>query len=219
MKKLLIFAAFFLVAGLSAAQANGKHDILQNLIHGNNRFLAGNLKSYDYQEQMRANKRGQSPETLVLGCMDSRSIPELAFNQGIGHMFNIGIAGNIVNKDILGSIEYAVKVVKTKMIVVLGHTDCGAVKGACDKVRFGHIGQIVGKIAPAVEQARAKNPEGQCNDPKFIDEIARLNVINVVNEIKRRSSIVAKQIRKGKVQIIGAMYDVKTGKVNFAINQ
>lgn len=217
MKKLL-FLLPLLVVRLSLAEKPAKMSPLESLKLGNLRFLTGEDITHDLSEQMEANKDKQSPETVVLTCMDSRSIPELTFNQGIGHMFNIGIAGNILNSDILGSLEYATKVIGSKLILVLGHTNCGAVKGACDQVDLGHIGPMVKKIYPAVKQARSKNPKGKCSDPKFIDEAARLNVKNVIAEIQKKSPIIASMIKAGKIKIQGAMYDIWTGKVNFEIN-
>lgn len=217
MKKLLFFLPL-LVVSLGRAEKPTQMSPLESLKLGNLRFLNGDDIAHDWSQQMKANKYQQSPETVVLTCMDSRSIPELAFNQGIGHMFNIGIAGNILNNDILGSLEYATKVIGSKLILVLGHTNCGAVKGACDHVDLGHIGPLVKKIYPAVKQARLKNPKGKCSDPKFIDEAARLNVKNVIAEIQKKSPIIANLIKAGKIKIQGAMYDIYTGKVNFEIN-
>jgi carbonic anhydrase len=219
MKKLSILAILLVfLTGLLAQAGSPTDDVLESLKRGNLRFSSGRSQVYDYREQLKSNIEGYRPETVVLACMDSRSIPEVTFNKDIGRMFNIRIAGNIINKDILGSIEYAVRVQGAKLILVLGHTDCGAAKGACENVKMGYLGQLVRKISPAVEQARTKNPQGQCSDHKFIDEIARLNVLNVINEIQKRSKIVAKLMRKGKVKIVGAIHDLRTGKVTFDIN-
>lgn len=217
MKK-IICLMFLLSSSYLTAKELSIPQIFENLKMGNQRFLAGNLKPYDIKAQIKYNSIKQSPDALVLSCMDSRGIPELTFNQSIGHLFTLRVAGNIVNEDILGSIEYATKVVGSKLIVVMGHTGCGAVKGACEKVNIGHIGSLVGKIYESVEEAQEKYPEKKCSDPKFIDEIARLNVLNVIKEIKRKSLIIDEQVKSGQVEIVPAMYDISTGKVDFDIN-
>src|SRR5580658_5596324 len=144
MKKLLIIALLptYIFAHYQDSSIEG---IIKSLKEGNQRCIEGKLESYDFKAQMQANKEKQSPESVVLSCMDSRGIPELTFNQGIGHLFVLRVAGNIINNDILGSLEYATKVIGSKVILVMGHTNCGAVKGACEKVDIGHIGPLVNK--------------------------------------------------------------------------
>lgn len=202
------------VFGLAPGQTSPNEE-LRDLKEGNLRFVNGSMKSYDYSAQKEANKESQNPGTVVLSCMDSRGIPELTFDQGIGHLFVIRIAGNVVNDDILGSLEYATKVIGSKLIVVLGHTNCGAVQGACKKVDIGHIADLVRKIDPAVATARAKDPEGICDEQKFVDEIAHLNVEHSKKEIEERSPIIKELIKEGQVRIVGAMYNIHTGKVEF----
>lgn len=202
----------------SFASSETIDDIFKKLKVGNQRFISGNMREYDFQAQMDANKESQNPESVILSCMDSRGIPETTFDQGIGHLFILRVAGNVVNKDILGSLEYATKIIGSRLIVVMGHTNCGAVRGACQKVDIGHIGPMVSKINFALKKARELYPKSDCSDPKFIDEVARLNVLHVIEEIKQKSAIIAELIKAGQIKIVGAMYDIETGKVSFDID-
>jgi carbonic anhydrase len=192
--------------------------VLADLKAGNQRFLNNQQIHRDYLKEIRETSVGQYPETAVLNCMDSRNIPELTFDQGIGEIFAVRIAGNIVNDDILGSLEYATAVVHARLIVVMGHTSCGAVHGACKNAELGFLTALLAKIQPAIREAKETMPNATCQDPKFIDEIARRNVQRMVQEIPQRSSVIADLIAKNKVKIIGAMYDISTGKATFLEN-
>ena len=147
--------------------------------------------------------------------MDSRSIPEIAFDQGIGHIFTIRVAGNVINKDILGSMEYATKVVGTKLIVVLGHTSCGAVAAACEHVEMGNITGLLQQIQPAVKATTGGAGNSNCKSMDLINAIAKANVMNMVKQIPQQSPIIAELMKKGQVKVVGGIYDVGTGKVTF----
>ena len=183
---------------------------LERLQAGNARFVANATRRRDLSAEVKATASGQFPFAAILACMDSRSPVEIVFDQGIGDVFGVRVAGNIVNDDELGSLEYAVKV-GTKLIVVLGHTGCGAVKGALDGAQLGNLTGLLAKIHPAVEAA-------QCSDAKdeaCVTKVAEKNVLQSMKEIRARSPYVAKQLDYGKVNLVGAMYDVATGKVTF----
>lgn len=194
-------------------QASNK--ILQNLKDGNKRFVSGKPRHHDYEKQIRDTKNTQTPKVIVLSCSDSRSIPELAFDQGVGAIFTIRVAGNVINKDILGSMEYAADVIGAKLIVVLGHTNCGAVAAACKDVKFGNLTGLLQQIQPAVQTLKATTPSGSCKDKNFIDAIAKQNVINMMQQIPQQSPIIAHLVKAKKVKITGGIYDVSTGKVTF----
>jgi carbonic anhydrase len=188
------------------------HQAIEFLMEGNKRFV-NNLKiNRNLFQQVNATKDGQHPFAVILSCIDSRTSAELIFDQGLGDIFSVRIAGNIVNDDILGSMEFACKVAGAKAIVVLGHTGCGAVKGACQHVEMGHLTGLVNKIKPAVEAVELKYPTA--NGEK-VDLVATENVHAMVNEVKNRSSIINEMLQQNQIEIIGAMYNVETGLVNF----
>jgi carbonic anhydrase len=182
------------------------------LKEGNQRFVDGRNKEHPLLEQMAGTSKGQFPFAVVLGCIDSRVSPELIFDQGIGDIFTIRIAGNFVNADILGSMEFACKVVGSKQILVLGHTSCGAIQGAYDDVELGNLTGLVDKLKPAVEAARASS--GQESDVS-VDQIAAMNVRMTIESIQQHSPILKELLDNGEIGITGAMYDVATGKVSF----
>lgn len=189
--------------------------VLQRLKAGNVRFMSGNLLNRDWAQQVARTAQGQHPAAVILNCMDSRNIPELVFDQGIGDIFAIRVAGNVVNPDVLGSMEYATKIVGAKLIVVLGHTSCGAVVGACKGAQLGNLTGLLQKIQPAVKQAETKLATVDCNNKVLIDEIAKDNVLNMMQQIEDQSPVISKLIAEKKVGIIGGMYDVNSGKVTF----
>lgn len=189
--------------------------VLTMLQQGNARFLAGQSLHRNYMEQVAATSAGQYPAAVVLSCIDSRAPAELLFDQGVGDIFNIRVAGNFINPDNLGSMEFATKVAGAKLVVVMGHTACGAVKGSCDNVQLGHVSSLVNTIQPSVQ---AVTPEGQtCSskDEQLVDKIATHNVQRTISEIRERSSIIAELENSGAIKIVGAMYDVATGQVQF----
>lgn len=183
---------------------------LERLEAGNRRFVANATKPRNWTAKVMATASGQYPFAAVLGCMDSRAPIELVFDQGIGDVFGIRVAGNVINDDELGSLEYAVKV-GTKLIVVLGHTSCGAVKGAMDGVELGHLTGLLAKIQPAVAAAGCSNSK----DDACVTKVAEMNVQQAVREIRAKSPVLSKYLAEGKVGLVGAVYDLATGKVRF----
>ena len=182
------------------------------LVEGNKRF-AQNLKAQrNLQDQVFETSSGQYPFAAILSCIDSRVPAELVFDQGIGDIFSIRVAGNIVNEDILGSIEYACKVAGSKIVVVLGHTKCGAVTAACNHVELGNITPLLQKIQPAVKIVEA---EATVLDEDAIEKVSELNVEISIDRIREESSILAEMENEEMIEIVGAMYDVSTGKVTF----
>ena len=186
---------------------------LERLKEGNLRFASNTAKRRDWSAKVLATAPGQFPFAAVLGCMDSRVPVEVVFDQGIGDVFGVRVAGNVVNDDELGSLEYAVKV-GTKLIVVLGHTGCGAVKGALDGVELGNLTGLLAKIHPAVAAAGCSDAK----DEACVTKVAEKNVRQSVKEIRDRSPYLKKYLDEGKVELVGGMYDVATGKVTFLEN-
>ena len=188
---------------------------LELLKEGNGRFV-NNLKLHrDLLEQVNATSEGQWPFATILSCIDSRTSSELIFDQGLGDVFSIRIAGNVVNTDILGSMEFACKVAGSKLIVVLGHTKCGAVKGACDHVEMGNLTELLSKLQPAVYEEQITKEERSSKNPEFVENVAEINVKRTVKSVLQRSHILAEMIENGEIGIIGAMYNVETGAVEF----
>lgn len=194
-------------------------EALHLLKKGNFRFI-NNLKvNRDLLEMVNETKDGQWPFAAILSCMDSRTSAELVFDQGLGDVFSIRIAGNVITEGILGSLEYATAVAGSKLIVVLGHTKCGAIKGACDNVKMGNLTSLIERIQPAVakEHTIKENRTGSNND--FVTEVAVINVMNSVDAIMKQSEIIRKLVDDGSVGIVPAMYDVVTGHVTFYEDQ
>jgi carbonic anhydrase len=188
---------------------------LEILEEGNKRFV-NNLKfNRNLLQQVNETRDGQWPFAVVLSCIDSRTSAELIFDQGLGDIFSIRIAGNIVNEDILGSMEFACKVAGSKFILVLGHTKCGAVKGACDHVEMGNLTSLLSKLQPAVNDETITRENRSSKNSEFVENVASINVHRTVNDIIQRSDILREMIMKGEIGICGAMYDVETGVVNF----
>jgi carbonic anhydrase len=190
------------------------------LQEGNERFVSKNTLSIDYTAQVAQTATGQYPFASVLSCIDSRIPTEIVFDQGVGDIFNARIAGNFVNEDILGSLEFACKLAGSKVIVVMGHTSCGAVKGACDHAKLGNLTQMLDKIAPAVNAI--ETPEGTDRSSKnldFVNKVAVKNVEMTISNIKSQSPVLNEMYKQGEIDIVGAMYDVKTGRVSFMETQ
>ena len=190
---------------------------IQELISGNKRFITKNKLERDLMQQVKETSKGQYPHSTILSCIDSRVSSELIFDQGIGDIFNVRIAGNIVNEDVLGSMEFACKLAGTKLIVVIGHTACGAVKGACDHARLGNLTTLIKKIEPAVAAVIDPKEEALRNSGNinFVNEVAKKNVLITIDNILAKSEVLAEMVQKGGIKIIGGMYDVNTGIVNF----
>jgi carbonic anhydrase len=188
--------------------------VLQRLKDGNQRFAGGQMTARDLKMQVKATGYGQYPMASIVSCIDSRSAPELVFDQGIGDVFAARVAGNFVNEDILGSLEFASKVAGAKLVVVLGHTSCGAIKGACDDVALGNLTGMLAKIKPAVQSVSYVGERNSKND-LFVEMVAAANVRRTVIDILRRSPVLKEMADKGEIRVVGAMLDVKTGVVTF----
>ncbi|MDF1678878.1 MAG: carbonic anhydrase [Legionellaceae bacterium] len=188
---------------------------LLKLKAGNKRFISGKMQKQHYLKQAKKGASGQFPWALVLNCMDSRSVPEFFFNQGLTDLFTLRVAGNVLNEDILGSMEYATKAAGTRLIVVLGHTSCGAVKAACEHTHFGHIDHFTHKIVPVIPESKKESGTNNCADPKLITKIAENNALKIAREIPEKSPIIRKLIEENKIGIVAGIHDVKTGKVTF----
>lgn len=185
------------------------------LKEGNKRFV-NNLKyNRNLLQQVNDTRDGQWPFAVILSCIDSRTSAELIFDQGLGDIFSVRIAGNIANEDILGSMEFACKVAGSKLIVVLGHTKCGAVKGACDHVEMGNLTALLSKLRPAVDDETLTKKERNSSNSEFVENVASINVRRTVDAIRDRSHILHEMIEKGEIGICGAMYNVETGVVEF----
>lgn len=185
---------------------------LEMLMAGNDRFVSGGMLERDLSEQVSITGSGQYPHSVVLSCIDSRVPPEIVFDQGLGDIFSPRIAGNFVNTDILGSMEFATAAAGSKLIVVLGHTECGAVKGACDNVELGNLTQTLSNIAPAVYATEIEGARNSSNGA-FVDAVAHNNVSMTVQNILDRSAVIRGQVEAGEVMVVGAMYNVATGVV------
>jgi carbonic anhydrase len=216
MKRILVLV--MVAAAAIAAAASTKESLaamkpaeaLEKLKQGNGRFLAG-VAPRDLKAQVKATASGQYPFAAVLSCMDSRVPPEIVFDQGIGDLFVVRVAGNVVDTDDLGSLEYATKVVGSKLILVMGHTSCGAVKGAIDDVKLGNLTFLLEKIRPVI----AGSGPGTSSDAAYVDKVAQSNVRQTIREIREKSPIIRELADSGKIGLAGAMYDVATGKATF----
>jgi len=190
---------------------------LSELTAGNVRFQNNVRANRNLVEQAKTTSTGQFPFATILSCIDSRVSSELIFDQGIGDVFSIRIAGNFVNTDILGSMEFACKLAGTKLLVVLGHTACGAVKGACDDAKLGNLTSMLDKIKPAVSLVAEPTNSNLRNSSNagFVNDVATKNVLLSMDNIVKESSVLAEMQAKGEIKIVGAMYDINTGAVHF----
>jgi carbonic anhydrase len=188
---------------------------IEILKEGNKRF-ANNLKANrNLLQQANETSDGQHPFAVILSCIDSRTSAELIFDQGLGDVFSVRVAGNIVNEDILGSMEFGCKVAGSKIIVVLGHTKCGAIKGACDHVEMGNLTALLSKIQPAVYDEKTETENRTSSNSDFVEKVSTINVKRTVNAIMERSPILKEMIEKGEIGIIGGTHDITSGLVTF----
>lgn len=192
-------------------------DALQILKEGNARFTANLKANRNLLQQVNETVDGQWPFATVLSCIDSRTSAELIFDQGLGDIFSIRIAGNFLNDDILGSMEFACHVAGSKLIVVLGHSHCGAIKGACDGVELGHLTGMLAKIQPAVDSIKEpRDAAERCSaNAEFVAEVARANVVGAMHAIPERSDVLRELCDDGAIEIVGGMYDITSGAVEF----
>ena len=189
--------------------------VIERLKAGNKRFAENNLTSRDHRSQVRQSVKGQFPKAIVLSCVDSRVPVEDVFDLGIGDIFVARVAGNFVNPDILGSMEFATKVAGAKIVLVMGHEHCGAVKAAIDNVQLGNISSLVKRIKPAVKMSSSFKGEKSTKNQKYVHDVCVNNVTNTINDIRKGSSILKNLEKSGDIKIIGAVYDMDTGRVVF----
>jgi carbonic anhydrase len=191
-------------------------DVLNSLKEGNQRFLSDKRRTFNYGKEMKVtSKKGQFPKAVIFNCIDSRSIAEILFDQGLGSIFVSRIAGNVSSPDVVGGMEFATKFAGSSLIVVMGHTLCGAVQGACMGGGEGDLGHLLAKIKPAVEMTQKESDKPlNCSNYEVVDKIAKQNVINQVKAVKE-SPIVKSLIEKKQIEVVGAMHDIGTGEVHF----
>jgi carbonic anhydrase len=190
-------------------------DVLRQLKEGNERFLRGEPRKRDPASEIRATAGGQHPTAAVLGCIDSRVPVETVLDAGIGDMFVARVAGNVADSDIVGSLEYATKVVGAKVVLVMGHTRCGAVKSACEHVELGNVTGLLQKIAPAVDAVKGVPGGRDCKNVAFVDAAVRENVRLTMHRLREMSPILKELEDSHDIMIVGALYDISTGKVDF----
>ena len=188
--------------------------VLQQLIDGNRRFVSGSLTLRDHSKQIRDAINGQYPKAIILSCIDSRVPVEDVFDKGIGDLFVARVAGNIINEDILGSMEFSCKLAGAKLVLVIGHEYCGAIKGAIDNVKLGNLSSLLAKVQPAIEQCAHYQGEKTSKNPEFVDSVIRANVKVTVDAIRQRSPVLAEMEANGTIKIAGAYYDMDTGLVS-----
>jgi carbonic anhydrase len=188
--------------------------VIDELKKGNERFRTGKMVPRDYLAEKRSSAPGQYPAAVVLGCLDSRVPAEIVFDAGIGDVFIGRVAGNVVNDDMLGSMEFGCAVSGAKLVLVLGHTACGAVKGAIDDVVLGNLTGLLARIKPALPETKFDGEKSSKN-ASYVNAVARTNVVLGLAEIRRRSPILEELEKKGSIKIVGAMYDLATGMVEF----
>ena len=189
-------------------------EIIELMKKGNERFRLGKESPHDYLAQQKASAKGQYPAAVILSCIDSRAPAEMIMDLGIGDTFNARVAGNVSNDDILGSMEFACKLAGAKVVLVMGHTACGAIKGAIDNAQLGNLTGLLGKIRPAVAATKYQG-ERSAGNYGFVDAVARTNVELTTADIRRRSSVLADLEKSGAIKIVGAMYNLETGVVEF----
>lgn len=198
--------------------AASPQEVQAQLSAGNARYVAGESLARDWSGERARTAKAQHPVAAVLSCIDSRVSSEVIFDQGFGEIFNARVAGNVVDGDVLGSLEFACGLAGAKLVAVVGHSDCGAVKGACSGVELGHLTGLLAKIQPAVAHARAQEPNLRPTDAKFIATVAELNVRHAMAQIRERSPLLRDLIESGRVGLIGGIYHLDSGRVTFLKN-
>jgi carbonic anhydrase len=217
---LLTVSGRALAAEISAMSAEAQRNMtpgqaLSALKDGNERFVDGKMLQRNLMAQVRTTASGQYPFAVVLGCIDSRVPPELVFDQGIGDIFSPRIAGNFADTDIIGSIEFATKLAGAKLVVVLGHTECGAIKGACDSVQLGNLTQTLSNISPAVYAVKDIRDDRTSKNKAFVQKVTYENVRLTVQALTERSAVLKDLVVGNQLKLVGAMHDVATGRVSF----
>lgn len=207
-------------AAMAAAMTKEERDslspdqIIEAFKQGNARFRSGKMHAHDYLAQKRASASGQYPAAVILSCIDSRAPAEIILDVGIGETFAARVAGNVVNDDVLGSLEFACALAGAKLVVVMGHSACGAIKGAIDNAELGNLTGLLDKIKPAVK-ANLYAGERSSKNADFVDSVARSNVLLAISEIRERSKVLETLEKDGKIKIVGAMYQLVGGRVDF----
>ena len=196
-------------------QSLSPREVIELLKEGNRRFLSGKTFGHNYRRELSETAEAQYPPAIILSCIDSRVAPEIVFDLGIGDIFDVRVAGNIVNKDIAGSMEYATKMVGSKLVLVMGHTGCGAVKGAIEDLKLGNLTGLLAKLKPAIKVLNHSAEERSSKNKKFVDAAALENVKLTIENIRRISPVLREQEKEKKILITGCLYDVKTGRVIF----
>jgi carbonic anhydrase len=201
-------------ASLTEAQRDSltPDQVVKKLLDGNARFISGSQRDRDFLGEMKSSASGQYPAAIVLSCIDSRTPVEVISDLGIGDTFNAKVAGNAVNDDILGSMEYACAVAGAKVIMIMGHTACGAIKGAIDNVVLGNLTLLLARFKAAIDQTAFDGPRTSKN-PAFVDAVARTQALKSAQQVRQRSTVLAQLEAQGKIKIVAAMYDVATGLV------
>ncbi len=197
----------------AAQESTTPEDALRRLLAGNERFRAGHPLPRDAAADVKATAPAQFPFAAVLSCIDSRVPPEMVFDAGLGDLFSARVAGNVVDDDVLGSLEYATKAAGARLILVLGHTHCGAVKAACEGVTLEHVTALLDKIAPVIPKDAARTGAPGKRDQAFIDDVAQRNVRQSMKELTERSAVIRELVKSGRIAVRGALYDVETGAV------
>jgi carbonic anhydrase len=188
---------------------------LEFLKEGNERFMRNLKANRNLLQQVNETADGQFPFAAILSCIDSRTSAELIFDQGLGDIFSIRVAGNVLNEDILGSMEYACGVAGSKLVVVLGHTKCGAIIGACDHVEFGNLTKLLDKVKPALERETQTTQDRNGSNPEFVKNVTVLNVQHTLERVRQESPLLADLEAKGQIKIVGGLYCVDSGRVSF----
>jgi len=188
---------------------------LQYLKEGNIRFQSNLKANRNLLQQVNETSEGQFPFAVVLSCIDSRVSTEILFDQGLGDVFSVRIAGNFVNEDILGSMEFACKIAGSKLVLVVGHTKCGAIKGACDDAKLGNLTKLISKIKPAVDSVLEPKENRNSGNSEFVENVSRNNVLLTMENIRKQSPVLDEMIKNHEIGLAGAMYDVESGAVEF----
>jgi carbonic anhydrase len=188
---------------------------VQLLKEGNSRFVNNLSIDRNLLRQVNETSDGQYPFAFILSCIDSRTSAELIFDQGLGDIFSCRIAGNVLNDDIVGSMEFACKVAGAKLVMVLGHSECGAIKGACDHVKMGKLTGLLNKIKPAIKMEKSIKTQRRSDNYEFVQNVAALNAKHVLKQIPKLSKIIRELQKKGKIALVAGMYDISTGNVEF----
>ena len=190
-------------------------DVLKDLMDGNDRFVSGKLIERDFAQQVKNSEAGQYPKAVVLSCLDSRVPVEYILDQGIGDIFVGRIAGNIVDIDMIGSMEFACKVAGSKLVMILGHENCGAVKGSIDDVKLGNLTETLAEIKPAIEMSKDFQGEKSSKNAEYVDYVCKNNVLNTINKIRTQSSTLKEMEENGEIKIVGGVYDLTDGRITF----